>query len=362
VFALPAAAPVLLNISMIVGVLFISPLMEKPIFGLAVGVLAGGFLQLLIQIPATVKKGLRCVGTFKVKNPDIIRIGKLMVPVVFGLAVYEINMLVDTLLASLLPGGSISYLYYGNRLVQLPLGVFGVALGVAILPMLSRQASQKDFPELIKTLAFGIRLILFITIPATVGLIVLRFPIVNTLWERGEFLRVSTEGTATALLYYSVGLCAFAGIKIIAPAFYSLQDTKTPVKIGAWAMLLNIVLNLILMGPLQHGGLALATSLSALFNILLLIYFLRKRLGLMGGRKILLSTLKLALSSTLMGVIIYTCNLTWFDPLDSLGVRVMVLTGCISAGIISFMTISYLLKNEELIFFLDFIKRRLRKS
>jgi putative peptidoglycan lipid II flippase len=362
VFALPAAAPVLLNLCMIVGALFISPLMEEPIFGLAIGVLAGGILQLLIQIPATVKNGLRCVGSFQVKHPDIIRIGKLMVPVIFGLAVYEINMLVDTLLASLLPGGSISYLYYGNRLVQMPLGVFGVALGVAILPMLSRQASQKDFPELIKTLAFGIRLILFITIPATVGLIVLRFPIVNTLWERGEFLRVSTEGTTTALLYYSVGLCAFAGIKIIAPAFYSLQDTKTPVKIGAWAMLLNIVLNVILMGPLQHGGLALATSISALFNILLLIYFLRKRLGLMGGRKILLSTLKLALSSTLMGIIIYTCNFVWFDPLDSLGVRVMVLTGCIFAGIISFGTISYLLKIEELNFFLGFIKGRLRKS
>jgi putative peptidoglycan lipid II flippase len=362
VFALPAAAPVLLNLSMIAGVLFISPLMEEPILGLAIGVLAGGVLQLLVQIPATVKKGFRFVSSFKVKHPDIIRIGKLMVPVIFGLAVYEINMLVDTLLASLLPGGSISYLYYGNRLVQLPLGVFGVALGVAILPMLSQQAAQKNFPELIKTLAFGIRLILFITIPAAVGLIVLRFPIVNTLWERGEFLRVSTEGTAIALLYYSIGLCAFAGIKVIVPAFYSLQDTKTPVKIAVGSMLLNIVLNLILMGPLKHGGLALATSISALFNIMLLIYFLRKRLGLMGGRKILASTIKLVVSSTLMGIIIYTGNSAWFDPLDPLGVKVMVLTACIFAGIISFGTISYLMKNEELIFFLDFLKRRLQKA
>jgi putative peptidoglycan lipid II flippase len=362
VFALPAAAPVLLNICMISGALFVSPLMEEPIFGLAVGVLAGGVLQLLIQIPATIKKGLRCVTSFNLKNPDIIRIGKLMVPVIFGLAVYEINMLVDTLLASLLPGGSISYLYYGNRLVQLPLGVFGVALGVAILPMLSRQASKKDFPELIKTLAFGIRLILFITIPATVGLIVLRFPIVNTLWERGEFLRGSTDGTAIALLYYSIGLCAFAGIKIIAPAFYSLQDTKTPVKIAMWSMILNIVLNLILMGPLKHGGLALATSIAALFNIILLIYYLRKRLGLMGGRKILLSTLKLALSSTLMGVIIYLCNAAWFDPSAPLGGKVMVLTGCVFSGIISFGTLSYLLKNEEMMFFFNFFKGRLRKN
>ena len=124
-------------------------------------------------------------------------------------------------------------------------------------------------------------------------------------------------------------------------------------------MLLNIVLNLILMGPLQHGGLALATSISALFNALLLIYFLRKRLGQMGGRLILFSTLKLALSSTLMGIIIYTCNLAWFDPLAPLGVKVMVLTGCIFAGIISFGIFSYLMKNEELIFFLNFVKRRL---
>ncbi len=362
VFALPAAAPVLLNISMIAGVLFISPLMEEPIFGLAVGVLAGGVLQLLVQLPATVRNGFRFVKSFKLKHPDIIRIGKLMVPVIFGLAVYEINMLVDTLLASLLPGGSISYLYYGNRLVQLPLGVFGVALGVAILPMLAQQASEKNFPELIKTLAFGIRLILFITIPATIGLIVLRFPIVNTLWERGEFLRMSTDGTAIALLYYSIGLCAFAGIKVIAPAFYSLQDTKTPVKIAAWSMILNIVLNLILMGPLQHGGLALATSISALFNILLLIYFLRKRLGLMGGRKILVSTLKLALSSALMGIIIYSCNSAWFDPLASLGVKAMVLTSCIFLGIFSFGAFSYLMKNEELMFLLDFFKRRLGKA
>ena len=359
IFALPAAAPVLLNISMIAGALFISPMMDEPILGLALGVLVGGVLQLLVQLPTTIKKGLRFVRTFKTKNPDIIRVGKLMVPIIFGLAVYEINMLVDTLLASLLPGGSISYLYYGNRLVQLPLGVFGVALGVAILPMLSQQAARNDIAELIKTIAFGIRLILFITIPATIGLIVLRFPIVNTLWERGEFSRVSTDGTTIALLYYSIGLCAFAGIKVIAPAFYSLQDTKTPVRIATGSMLLNIVLNLILMGPLQHGGLALATSISALFNALLLIYFLKKRLGQMGGRLILFSTLKLALSSTLMGIIIYTCNLAWFDPLASLGVKVMVLTGCTFAGIISFGIFSYLMKNEELIFFLNFVKRRL---
>ncbi len=362
VFALPAAAPVLLNICMIIGALFIAPYMEEPVMGLALGVLAGGVLQLVVQLPATFRQGLTLVKTFNHRHPDVLRIGKLMIPVIFGLAVYELNMLVDTILASLLPGGSISYLYYGNRLVQLPLGIFGVALGVAILPMLAEQAAKKNFAELIDTLSFGIRLILFISVPATVGLIVLRFPIINTLWERGEFLRSTTEGTAIALLYYSIGLCAFAGIKVIAPAFYSLQDTKTPFKVGVYAMLLNIVLNLILMGPLKHGGLALATSLSSLFNALLLIYFLKKRLGKIGGRKILTSTLKLAFSATVMGLAIYFCDQAWFDPLASLGERALVLTGCIFFGVFIFTLLSYLMKNEELIFLVDLCKKRRQPS
>ncbi|MDP6657001.1 MAG: murein biosynthesis integral membrane protein MurJ, partial [Nitrospinaceae bacterium] len=203
VFALPAVTPALLNICMITAALLISPQLDEPILGLVFGVLAGGFLQFACQAPEVFRRGFRFIPSFNWKDTEVIRIGRLMVPAIFGLAVYELNMLVDTLLASLLPEGSISYLYFGNRLVQLPLGVFGVALGVAILPMLSEQAARKELPEMIKTLAFGIRLILFISIPATVGLILLRFPIVNTLWERGEFLRSSTEGTAIALLYYS---------------------------------------------------------------------------------------------------------------------------------------------------------------
>ncbi|MEE9259383.1 MAG: murein biosynthesis integral membrane protein MurJ, partial [Nitrospinaceae bacterium] len=358
VFALPAAAPIFLNISMILAALFLSPQMEDPIMGLAVGVLAGGVLQLLFQLPETLRKGLRFSRSFNWKHPDVVRIARLISPIILGLAAYEINLLVDTLLASLLPGGSISYLYYGNRLVQLPLGIFGVALGVAILPTLSAQAARNEVSELVKTLGFGIRFILFITVPATVGLIVLRFPIINTLWEHGEFLRSTTDGTAIALLYYSIGLCAFAGIKVIAPAYFSLQDTKTPVKIGIWAMILNVVLNVILMGPLKHGGLALATSLSALFNVYLLIHFLRKKLGLMGGRKILSSTLKMAFSATVMGILVHTLSNMFFDPLASLGVRLLVLTGCILAGAASYAILSRLMKSEEWTFLVDLIRKR----
>jgi putative peptidoglycan lipid II flippase len=347
---------------MISGALFISPQLDEPVLGLVFGVLAGGVLQFVVQFPNVIRCGFKFIPSIEWKNAEVIRIGKLMIPVIFGLAVYEINMLVDTLLASLLPEGSISYLYYGNRLVQLPLGVFGVALGVAILPMLSSQAANKELSEMIKTIAFGIRLILFITIPATVGLILLRFPIVNTLWERGEFDRLTTEGTATALLYYSMGLCAFCGIKVIAPAFYSLQDTKTPAKVGVYSMMVNIILNLILMGPLKHGGLALATSIAALFNVVLLIHFLRKRLGLMGGRKILSSMIKLFIASAIMGIVVYFFNVTLFDPTASLGIKLMVLSAEIGIGVILYALLSRLFKNEELTFLVELASKRGKQS
>jgi putative peptidoglycan lipid II flippase len=321
----------------------------------------GGILQFTIQIPAVLKCGFKLIPSINWKNAEALKVCKLMVPAIFGLAVYELNMLVDTLLASLLPEGSISYLYYGNRLVQLPLGVFGVALGVAILPMLSHQVANKDLSEMIKTIAFGIRLILCITIPATIGLILLRFPIVNTLWERGEFDRLTTEGTAIALLYYSVGLCAFCGIKVIVPAFYSLQDTKTEAKVGIYSMLLNIILNLILMGPLKHGGLALATSIAAVFNVVVLIHLLRKRVGSMGGRKILSSVIKLFFVSGVMGITVYYFNAAFFDPDFQLILKLLILSADIAIGVLVYTVLSRIIQNEELSFLIELTRRRKKK-
>jgi putative peptidoglycan lipid II flippase len=361
-FALPAITPAILNICMITGALIISPKLDQPILGLAIGVVFGGILQFIIQVPAILKCGFKFIPSINWKNPEALKVCRLMIPAIFGLAVYELNMLVDTLLASLLPEGSISYLYYGNRLVQLPLGVFGVALGIAILPMLSRQVVKKDFSDMIKTISFGTRLILFITIPATIGLIILRFPIINTLWERGEFNRITTEGTAIALLYYSAGLCAFCGLKIIVPAFYSLQDTKTPVKIGIYSMVLNIILNLILMGPLKHGGLALATSIAALFNVTLLIYFLRKRMGLMGGRKILSSVIKLFFVSGIMGITVYYFNINFFNPNSPLIIKLLTLSANISIGLLVYVSLSRIIQNQELSFLIGLIRNRKKKS
>jgi len=352
-FALPAATPITQNISMIAAILFIVPQMDQPIIGLAIGVVVGGALQVIIQLPSIFKKGYGWGRHLNFKQPEVIKIARLMGPAILGLAVYELNIMVDTLLASTLEEGSISYLYYGNRLVQLPLGVFAVAMAVVLLPTLSGHAAKGELKELVKTLSFSIRLILFITIPATIGLVILREPIVNTLWERGEFMHASTLGTAVALLYYSIGLCAYSGIKIIAPAFYSLQDTKTPAKIGIYSMVLNIVLNLVLMGPLEHGGLALATSLSALFNVVVLIHYLRKRLGLLGGRKILSSAIKMSVAAGVMGVATFFSKEFWFSFNDPIEIRIIILLACISTGMLVYALVSHIFKNEEWLFLLN---------
>lgn len=359
IFFIPAVGPVFLNISIILFALLLSPRLEEPVFALAAGVVVGGLLQFLIQVPVLIKKGLKYKATLNFHHPGLIKIGKLMLPALVGLAVLEINIFVDTLLASLLPEGSVSYLYYGNRLVQFPQGIFAVALGVAILPTLSLQAAKNQIGDLRNTLSFGIRLVLFITIPATVGLIVLKEPIINLLFERGEFTHQSTVATAHALFYYAIGLCAYSGVKVIVPAFYSLKDTATPVRIAIYAMITNIFLNLLLMGPLQHGGLALATSLSSLLNVTLLIFILRKRIGGIKGRTILVSTIKLTIASIMMGFVIYWINTGFYDMGASTLLKAGILFGNITVGIIFYLILSFFLKAEEVKFLINLVRNKL---
>ncbi len=359
VFFIPAVGPVFLNISIILSALLLSPHLEEPVFALAAGVVVGGLLQFIIQVPALIKKGFRYKATLNFHHPGLIKIGKLMFPALVGLAVMEINIFVDTLLASLLPEGSISYLYYGNRLVQFPQGIFAVALGVAILPTLSQQAAKNQMQDLKNTLSFGIRLVLFITIPATVGLIVLKESIINLLFERGEFTHQSTIATAHALFYYAVGLCAYSGVKVIVPAFYSLKDTATPARIAVYAMITNIFLNLLLMGPLRHGGLALATSLSSLLNVTLLIFILRKRIGGIKGRTILVSTIKLTVASIMMGFVIYWINTGFYDMGASTLLKAGILFGNITVGIIFYFIVSFFLKSDEVKFLINLVRNKL---
>jgi putative peptidoglycan lipid II flippase len=277
-FAAPALAPVFFNICVIAAALFLSPMLDEPVIGVAIGVVVGGLAQFVMQLPSVHKRGLLFKWRFDPGHPGVKRIGWLIVPSLLGTSVTQINITVNTILASYFDGGP-TYLFYGMRLIQFPLGIFGVALATAILPALSAQAAKGSMDELRQTVGFGLRMIAFIILPAMAGLILLRVPIVHLFFEHGAFSSADTTGTAVALLGYAVGLWAFAGIRIIVAAFYSMQDTKTPAMAAVTAMFINIILALWLMGPLEHAGLALATALSAMVNITILVSVLSYRLG-----------------------------------------------------------------------------------
>ncbi|MFH1625722.1 MAG: murein biosynthesis integral membrane protein MurJ [Pseudomonadota bacterium] len=364
-FAAPALSPVLLNISMIIGVLYFSRYFDRPVLSLAIGVIVGGLFQIIFQFPFLRNRGVRLRLNFDFSHPAIKRIGLLMFPAVFGAAVYQFNIFVSTLIASFLPEGSISYLYYADRLIEFPLGIFAVAIGTAVLPTMSKHAARRNFEDLRNDLSFALRLVFFVTIPAMVGLIVLRVPIISVLFQRGEFDHQTTLLTAEALLYYSVGLWAIAGVRIIVPTFYSLQDTKTPVKVAILALFVDIILSIILAFPLglRHGGLALATSISSTINMVVLLMILRKRLGDVGGKKILLSVSKISLSSAVMGIVVYffCFKVPWITVSEIRG-EILALGGSIVLGVAVFFLFSYLLRTQESYAFVTIIRERLSRN
>ncbi|MBI4621529.1 MAG: murein biosynthesis integral membrane protein MurJ [Desulfobacterales bacterium] len=364
-FAAPALSPVLLNLSMIIAVLCFSRYFEQPVLSLAVGVIIGGVLQLIFQFPFLRSKGVRFRVNFNFSHPAVKRIGLLMLPAVFGVAVYQFNIFVSTIIASFLPEGSISYLYYADRLIEFPLGIFAVAVGTAVLPTMSRHAAMKNYDDLKDSLSFALRLVLFLTIPAMVGLIVLRVPIISILFQRGEFDSQTTLLTANALLYYSLGLWAIAGGRIVVPTFYSLQDTRTPVKIAIITLFADVILSIILAFPLglRHGGIALAMSISSTINIALLLMVLRKRLGSIGGKKILLSVLKASISSAAMGIVVYLfCFRIPWDMVLGIKEKIFTLSGSIIIGTAVFFLCSYLLKSQESYAFIKIIRERISRD
>ncbi|NVL90583.1 MAG: murein biosynthesis integral membrane protein MurJ [Desulfobacterales bacterium] len=362
-FAAPAFAPVLLNLAMISAVLLLSSHLEKPAVALAIGVVVGGSLQLGLQIPFMIRKGFRPSLRGPLYHPGIKRIAVLMTPAVFGAAVYQINIFVGTLLASLLPEGSVSYLYYADRLVQFPLGVFGIALATAILPSLSRQAVLNDMEGLRSSFAYALKMVFFITIPAMTGLIVLKEPIVRLLFQRGAFDAATTRFTTEALFYYALGLWAFSGVRIVVSTFYAIQDTKTPVKIAVISLLVNIVLSISLMGPLRHGGLALATSIAAVVNLILLIQALKKRLGRIGVRDILGSILKSTASAALMGCGINVAALWWIPKCAGSTWHLMILViGGVVLGSLLYGTCAFLFRSRELAAMIEIVRSNLRKN
>ena len=270
-FSVPAVTPALLNIAMIAAALLLAPRLDQPVMALAYGVLAGGVLQLALQFGAVLKIGLKPVPRLAFQHPGVRRILTLMAPALFGVSVGQINLLIDTLMASFLQTGSISWLYYSDRLVEFPLGLFGVALGTVILPHLARHHADGPTAHFSATLDWALRLVVLVTLPASVGLAVLAVPLVSTLFQYGTLTPHDVTMAARSLIAYASGLTGFMMIKILAPGFYARQDLRTPVKAATIAMLVNLVLNVALMFPLAHAGLALATSLSAGLNAALLL-------------------------------------------------------------------------------------------
>jgi putative peptidoglycan lipid II flippase len=304
-FASPALAPVLLNVAMIGAMLWISPHMQEPIVGLALGVLIGGFLQLALQAPFLIKKGVRRIKKVKWRHPGIKKVGLYMLPMVFGAAVYQVNVLIGAFLASFLAEGSVSCLYYADRLVQFPLGIFAVALSTAVLPTLSRQAIAGDLTALKETFDRALRLILFTTVPAMTGLVVLREPLVSLLFERGQFNADAARLTADALLYYGIGIWAFAAVRVVVSVFYAIQDTVTPVKTAMASVFVNLVLGSILMMPMGYRGIALATSIASMIHFCMLLRGLKLKFGGLPLRGLAESAGKTVLSSAVMGMTVY---------------------------------------------------------
>jgi len=282
-FAVPAFTPVLLNLSLIAAAIWLAPQMDVPIMALAWGVFIAGAAQLAFQIPFILKLGLLRWPRWGWKNSGVRRILKLMLPGIFGSSVMQINLLFDTLIASFLVSGSVTWLYLSDRMVELPLGIFGIALATVILPNLSQKHAAGDPEAFSRMLDWALRWVLVIALPAAVALAVLAGPILSTLFLYGDFRPLDVEMAAISLLVYSSGLIGFILVKVLAPGYFARQDTKTPVKVGLIAMVANMLMNVAFVVPMlklgwaaPHAGLALATSISAFINAGLLYRGLKK--------------------------------------------------------------------------------------
>ncbi len=345
-FFTAALGPAVLNVGMIACVLALTPYLEPPILSLAIGVLLGGLGQLLVQLPELAAAGVPLHPSTELGHPGLRRIWRLLLPSVFGLATVQVTVFINTLLASLLPAGSISYLYYADRVMEFPLGVFGIALASASLPAMSRQAAAGDTRGLAQTVNFATRLGCYVALPATVGLVILREPITRVLFERGRFGSVETVATAWALAWYAVGLVAFSGTRIVAQAFYAIGEPRTPVLVGVITVGINVALALLLMGPMTHAGLAFASSGSAYVNLALLLWLARRRLGHLGGRDIARSLGRTSVAGLALAL---WCGLVrgYWPPAATLGTDAAWLGAAVAGGAIVFWSASALVRSRE---------------
>jgi putative peptidoglycan lipid II flippase len=356
IFGMPAATPILLNISFIVfSTAIVWRHFSSPAVALAVGILVGGIFQFFLQVPQLVKRGMSFNFAISFTDPGVRRVARLMIPGFVGIGIAQINLLVDTIFANakMMPEGSLVSLYVADRVTELVLGGYAIAVATTILPMMSHQASAGDYEGMKKTFLFALRIVSFITIPAAVGLVILREPIVQVLFQHGRFVAESTRLTARALLYYSIGLPAFAAVKLIVPAFYSTQDTRTPVRVAVITMLANVLLNVVFLSyffaKLKNGGPALASALAGYLNVFTLFVIFRLRFGRLGTRDIAASLAKIAVCASAMGVVCWgALRYSRFDSIDHFLPRLLVFIALIGGATLTYLGIAWALRCGEL--------------
>lgn len=343
-YAPGAMYPIILNIMFIVSAIFLRPLFREGIYALPVGVMIGGVLQVLSQIYYIRRKKIKLGFRFKFKNNDVKTVFRLLTPSLLGMGVIQLNLLFDTLLASFLPSGSISYLYYGDRLYQFPLGVFAIAMQTAIFPTLSASFARNDIKEVDSAFNFAASLMFFIIIPSSIGLILLKNHLIRLIYMHGLFNAADVQKTASVLLFFIIGLWASALLRTVIPVFYSMKDTKTPVNAAVYSLILNIILAVILMQRMGVDGLALASSISLIFNYLFLLskLYSKKRIGF--GIGFFKSFVKTVIASIVMGISVGYIIMI-FNRLDYSSLIIVIASTV--TGILSYFFVSFLLKNES---------------
>ncbi|EMA2413350.1 murein biosynthesis integral membrane protein MurJ [Vibrio vulnificus] len=343
-FAVSSFTPVFLNVMIILSAWYISPIMAQPEVGLAIGVFLGGLVQFLFQMPFLIKAGVLVKPKWGWRDPGVVKIRTLMIPALFGVSVSQINLLFDTFIASFLQTGSISWLYYSDRLLEFPLGLFGIAIATVILPALSRKHVDAHSEGFAHTMEWGVRMVTLLGIPAMLGLMVLAKPMLMVLFMRGEFTPQDVHQASLSLLAYASGLLNFMLIKVLAPGYYSRQDTKTPVKYGIVAMVTNMVFNAIFAWFYGYVGLAIATALSAFVNMALLY----RGLHIAGVYKISRRTFLFISRLVVSGAVMVTAILWQLDEMSvwlewTTGHRAAMLAMLIGLGAIAYTACAFLL-------------------
>lgn len=360
IFGAPAASPILLNLGIIAGASIFSRWFGQPTVGLALGVIIGGVLQLSLQIPWLMREGMIPRFNLDYHHPALRRIGLIMLPSVYGGAVYQINVLVITLLASFLPNGSVSYLWYADRINEFPLGLFAVAIATASLPTLSEHVADKNHEAFKGTLNYSMRIALTESIPAMFGLLLFAEPIIRLLFQRGAFTAESTAGTVGALRMFAIGIPFVTGVRNIVPAFYAMKDAKTPVYMATVALVVNALLAFILMKPLLHMGLALSMSIASVVNFVLLIYAFRRKMGLFGGRSLFKSTGRSILACHGIVAVFIICKYVLHLFVDVKGVLLgLQLFAVIIVCMVVYLTILKYVAPEEFGHFKSLIRRKI---